>query len=179
MLEIPGKGRCYVYLAKYTYDPFSQSPNDNPEAEVSLAAGDYVLVWGNMDEVITFCHRWFFMLQVFYKFSLFLLYGQDGFYEGELLDGRKGLVPSNFIQRLQGEDLVEFHRAAVLGLQICGDDSSTTSLPRDLLGVSPNHPSHLRAGQHAAHQLASHPSQHQQPLHHPPLAANEPIDQGQ
>jgi hypothetical protein len=52
MLEIPGKGRCYVYLAKYTYDPFSQSPNDNPEAEVSLAAGDYVLVWGTMDEVI-------------------------------------------------------------------------------------------------------------------------------
>ena len=51
MLEIPGKGRCYVYLAKYTYDPFSQSPNDNPEAEVSLAAGDYVLVWGTMDEV--------------------------------------------------------------------------------------------------------------------------------
>lgn len=51
MLEIPGKGRCYVYLAKYTYDPFSQSPNDNPEAEVSLSAGDYVLVWGNMDEV--------------------------------------------------------------------------------------------------------------------------------
>lgn len=51
MLEIPGKGRCYVYLAKYTYDPFSQSPNENPEAEVSLAAGDYVLVWGNMDEV--------------------------------------------------------------------------------------------------------------------------------
>jgi RIMS-binding protein 2 len=52
MLEIPGKGRCYVYLAKYTYDPFTQSPNDNPEAEVSLAAGDYVLVWGTMDEVI-------------------------------------------------------------------------------------------------------------------------------
>lgn len=52
MLEIPGKGRCYVYLAKYTYEPFNQSPNDNPEAEVSLTAGDYVLVWGNMDEVL-------------------------------------------------------------------------------------------------------------------------------
>ena len=96
---------------RYTYDPFSQSPNENPEAELALTAGDYVLIWGNMDE--------------------------DGFYEGELLDGRKGLVPSNFIQRLQGEDLVEFHRAAVLGLQVCGDDSSTTSLPRDLLGTSP------------------------------------------
>ncbi|XP_046645489.1 uncharacterized protein LOC124336002 isoform X6 [Daphnia pulicaria] len=183
MLEIPGKGRCYVYLAKYTYDPFSQSPNDNPEAEVSLAAGDYVLVWGTMDE--------------------------DGFYEGELLDGRKGLVPSNFIQRLQGEDLVEFHRAAVLGLQICGDDSSTTSLPRDLLGVSPNHlasgvgggvGNSSRAGHPShpsIHQLPSHPQhqqQHQQLQqqqhqlqqqqqqqqglpHQQPIAANEPIDQ--
>lgn len=160
MLEIPGKGRCYVYLAKYTYDPFTQSPNDNPEAEVSLAAGDYVLVWGNMDE--------------------------DGFYEGELLDGRKGLVPSNFIQRLQGEDLVEFHRAAVLGLQICGDDSSTTSLPRDLLGVSPNnHPSSHLAGsnrpghQAPIHQLAAHHQQQQQQglPHQQPIRTNEPIDQ--
>ena len=46
---------------------------------------------------------------------------------------------------------MEFHRAVVLGL------------PR------PNHPSHLRAGQHAAHQMVSHASQNQQPLHHPPL----------
>lgn len=106
---------------------------------------------------------------------------QDGFYEGELLDGRKGLVPSNFIQRLQGEDLVEFHRAAVLGLQICGDDSSTTSLPRDLLGVSPNHPSsHLagRVGQHPIHQIPILP-QHQQQPHLQPIPANEPVDQGQ
>ncbi|KAI9559005.1 hypothetical protein GHT06_015794 [Daphnia sinensis] len=160
MLEIPGKGRCYVYLAKYTYDPFTQSPNDNPEAEVSLAAGDYVLVWGNMDE--------------------------DGFYEGELLDGRKGLVPSNFIQRLQGEDLVEFHRAAVLGVQICGDDSSTTSLPRDLLGVSPNnHPSsHLAGSNRPGHQAPIHqlPAHHQQQQqqglpHQQPIRTNEPIDQ--
>ena len=91
MLEIPGKGRCYVYLAKYTYDPFSQSPNDNPEAEVSLAAGDYVLVWGNMDEVITFCHRWFFMLQVFYKFSLFF-----ALWTGWVLRGRIAGRPEGF-----------------------------------------------------------------------------------
>jgi hypothetical protein len=113
------------------------------------------------------------------------------------------LVPSNFIQRLQGEDLVEFHRAAVLGLQICGDDSSTTSLPRDLLGVSPNHhhpasssttsSSHLAgnrtAGHPSIHQLPSHPHQQQLqqqqqqqqglPQHQQPIAANEPIDQGQ
>lgn len=105
-----------------------------------------------------------------------------------MLDGRKGLVPSNFIQRLQGEDLVEFHRAAVLGLQICGDDSSTTSLPRDLLGVSPNHhPSSHLAGsnrpghQHPIHQLPPHHQQQQQQglPHQQPIRTNEPIDQGQ
>ena len=31
MLEIPGKGRCYVYFARYTYDPLAQSLNDNPQ----------------------------------------------------------------------------------------------------------------------------------------------------
>ncbi|EFX63144.1 hypothetical protein DAPPUDRAFT_335885 [Daphnia pulex] len=187
MLEIPGKGRCYVYLAKYTYDPFTQSPNDNPEAEVSLASGDYILVWKTMDG--------------------------DGFYEGESLDGRKGLVPSNFIKRLQGEDLVKFNRAAVLGLQICGDDSSKTTSPRDLLGVSPNHKqssmsSHFegkwdyrnrrpmraydssRVGHPSINQLPSLPHQHlQQQLqqhqqqqilpHQQVITNNNPIEQGE
>ena len=52
MLDIPGKGRCFVYIARYSYDPFHQSPNENPESELSLNAGDYVLVWGIMDEVL-------------------------------------------------------------------------------------------------------------------------------
>ena len=64
MLEIPGKGRCYVYFARYTYDPLAQSLNDNPQSELYVSAGDYILVWGECDD--------------------------DGFYEGELLDGRKG-----------------------------------------------------------------------------------------
>ena len=42
---------------------------------------------------------------------------QDGYLEGELLDGRKGLVPSNLIERLSGEDLLEFHQSCVLGVQ--------------------------------------------------------------
>ena len=45
-----GKGRCYVYFARYTYDPISQSLNDNPESELYLTAGDYILVWGDCDE---------------------------------------------------------------------------------------------------------------------------------
>lgn len=134
---------------RYTYDPFSQSPNENPEAEISVTAGDYVLVWGNMDE--------------------------DGFFEGELLDGRKGLVPSNFVQRLQGEDLVEFHRAAVLGLQqVAGDDSSTTSLPRDLIHGLPGHGASPRSAAH--HQLSQSQHHSHHPHHHQSTA--EPIDQG-
>lgn len=27
---------------------------------------------------------------------------QDGFYDGELMDGRRGLVPSNFVQKVPG-----------------------------------------------------------------------------
>ncbi|XP_069684047.1 RIMS-binding protein 2 isoform X8 [Periplaneta americana] len=105
MLDVPGKGRCYVYIARYSYDPFQQSPNENPEAELAINAGDYLLVWGNMDE--------------------------DGFFDGELLDGRRGLVPSNFIQKLVGDDLLEFHQAVVQGLRD-GDDSGSTNIAHDL-----------------------------------------------
>ena len=49
---------------------------------------------------------------------MFMLKSQDGFFTGELLDGRKGLVPSNFLEKLDGDDLLEFHRTAVL-LQVC------------------------------------------------------------
>lgn len=81
---------------------------------------------------------------------------------------QKSLI-SNLIDFIQGDDLVEFHRAAVLGLQLCGDDSSTTSLPRELLGVSPN----MMATQTAAYfpnQQQQNPSQ---------VVPNEPPDQGQ
>jgi len=29
-------------------------------------------------------------------------FAQDGFFDGELMDGRRGLVPSNFIQKVPG-----------------------------------------------------------------------------
>ncbi len=68
-IEVPGKGWCFVYVSRYSYDPFQHSPNDSPEAELQVNAGDYILVWGDVDE--------------------------DGFFDAELLDGRRGLVPSN------------------------------------------------------------------------------------
>lgn len=35
-VEIPGKGWCFVYVARYSYDPFQHSPNDSPEAELQV-----------------------------------------------------------------------------------------------------------------------------------------------
>ncbi|XP_017879224.1 uncharacterized protein LOC108624439 isoform X3 [Ceratina calcarata] len=102
MLDIPGKGRCYVYIARFTYEPFQHSPNENPEAELPVQGGDYLLVWGQPDE--------------------------DGFLDAETLDGRRGLVPANFVQKLIGDDLLEFHQA-VLGLRDV-DDSASTNIPQ-------------------------------------------------
>ena len=43
-----------------------------------------------------------------------------------MLDGRKGIIPSNYIERLSGEDLLEFHRDVVMGL--AGDPSDPLSM---------------------------------------------------
>lgn len=40
-----------VYIARYSYDPVQHSPNDNPEIELAFQAGDYLYVFGEMDEV--------------------------------------------------------------------------------------------------------------------------------
>ncbi|XP_031331242.1 RIMS-binding protein 2 isoform X3 [Photinus pyralis] len=87
MLDIPGKGRCSVYIARFSYDP-------EPEAEEELAvqAGDYLLVWGEP-------------------------VGTAGYLDAETLDGRRGLVPSHFAQRLIGDDLLEFHQAVLTTLR--------------------------------------------------------------
>lgn len=51
---------------------------DGSEAELSICAGDYLLVWGNGEPA-------------------------GGYYDAELLDGRRGLVPASFVQRLIGK----------------------------------------------------------------------------
>lgn len=60
-----------------------------------------------------------------------MFFYQDGFFDGELLDGRRGLVPSNFVEKLIGDDLVDFHQSIVMGLRDC-DESISTSVPQDL-----------------------------------------------
>nr|XP_055025153.1 RIMS-binding protein 2 isoform X28 [Misgurnus anguillicaudatus] len=71
-------GKVRLCVARYNYNPYD-GPNEHPEAELPLVAGKYLYVYGTMDE--------------------------DGFYEGELLDGQQGLVPSNFVEFMQDEEL--------------------------------------------------------------------------
>jgi hypothetical protein len=52
------------------------------------------------------------------------------------LDGRRGLVPSNYITKLVGEDLVEFHQSMVLtgsGSNEVADEGWSTSIPQVFL----------------------------------------------
>ncbi|XP_032236492.2 peripheral-type benzodiazepine receptor-associated protein 1 isoform X2 [Nematostella vectensis] len=88
-LDVPDKGQTNpeeevegehlaVYIARYSYDPQQHSPNDAPQEELAFQAGDYLYIFGDVDE--------------------------DGFYVGELMDGQRGLVPSNFVEKVADED---------------------------------------------------------------------------
>ncbi|XP_041667741.1 RIMS-binding protein 2-like [Cheilinus undulatus] len=60
-------------VALFDYDPWESSPNPDSEIELGFRSGDIIYVLGEMD--------------------------QDGFYFGDL-HGRRGLVPSNYLQPL-------------------------------------------------------------------------------
>ncbi|XP_051533860.1 RIMS-binding protein 2-like isoform X3 [Myxocyprinus asiaticus] len=70
-------GQVRLCTARYSYNPYD-GPNEHPEAELPLVAGKYLYIYGDMDD--------------------------DGFYEGELLDGQRGLVPSNFVEFVQDKE---------------------------------------------------------------------------
>ncbi|XP_053311844.1 peripheral-type benzodiazepine receptor-associated protein 1 [Spea bombifrons] len=82
--EARAPAKLQVFLARYSYNPFD-GPNENPEAELPLTAGEYIYIYGDMDD--------------------------DGFFEGELMDGRRGLVPSNFVDRVSDDGLMAFQPA--------------------------------------------------------------------
>ena len=73
-----GGGEPSVFIVKYSYNPSEMSPNPNHEAELTLVAGDYIYVFGEMDG--------------------------DGFYHAQLTTGEEGLVPSNFIELVEQEE---------------------------------------------------------------------------
>ncbi|XP_062445856.1 RIMS-binding protein 2 isoform X10 [Rhea pennata] len=106
-------GKVHLCIARYSYNPFD-GPNENPEAELPLTAGKYLYVYGDMDE--------------------------DGFYEGELLDGQRGLVPSNFVDFVQDN---ETRLSSTLSSEQDQNfiNHSGPTLEGDLLEISP--PSHM------------------------------------
>ena len=73
-----------MYICKYSYSPLDNSPNDNPEIELPLVAGDYLFILSDCDE--------------------------DGFYYGETLEGKRGLIPSNFIVKVHNLDKETYHQ---------------------------------------------------------------------
>uniref|UniRef100_A0A3B3DYV2 RIMS-binding protein 2 n=1 Tax=Oryzias melastigma TaxID=30732 RepID=A0A3B3DYV2_ORYME len=74
--NIPQNHLIFMFFL-LSYNPYD-GPNEHPEAELPLVAGKYLYVYGEMDD--------------------------DGFYEGELLDGQRGLVPSNFVEFVQDKE---------------------------------------------------------------------------
>ncbi|XP_019521004.1 PREDICTED: RIMS-binding protein 3A-like [Hipposideros armiger] len=78
--EVPATAKLKIFLVRYNYNPF-EGPNEHPESELPLTAGDYIYIFGDMDE--------------------------DGFYEGELEDGRRGLVPSNMVEQIPDSDILD------------------------------------------------------------------------
>ncbi|XP_055009163.1 RIMS-binding protein 2 [Boleophthalmus pectinirostris] len=104
-------GQVRLCTARYSYNPYD-GPNEHPEAELPLVAGKYLYIYGNMDD--------------------------DGFYEGELLDGQRGLVPSNFVEFVQdkekpaagegGEDLGSLEHTSSLSLTAVDSSASQEGL---------------------------------------------------
>ncbi|XP_053176181.1 RIMS-binding protein 2-like [Scomber japonicus] len=71
--SIPDDAIVRRMVALFDYDPWENSPNMDSEEELGFSAGDIIYVLGEID--------------------------QDGFYYGDV-KGRRGLVPSNFLQPL-------------------------------------------------------------------------------
>ncbi|XP_015254501.1 PREDICTED: RIMS-binding protein 2-like isoform X3 [Cyprinodon variegatus] len=103
-------GQVRLCTARYSYNPYD-GPNEHPEAELPLVAGKYLYVYGDMDD--------------------------DGFYEGELLDGQRGLVPSNFVEFVQdkekiimegGEDVGPLERTSMALMTVDGGTSQDVLL---------------------------------------------------
>ncbi|XP_055358169.1 peripheral-type benzodiazepine receptor-associated protein 1 isoform X4 [Betta splendens] len=109
-----GAAKLQVFIARYSYNPYD-GPNDNPDMELPLTAGEYIYVYGDMDD--------------------------DGFYEGELMDGRRGLVPSNFVERVSDDDVMSAHHPET------GDASHNSLLDSSLHSASHQH--HLHTGSSA------------------------------
>uniref|UniRef100_A0A8C3XPV8 Peripheral-type benzodiazepine receptor-associated protein 1 n=1 Tax=Chelydra serpentina TaxID=8475 RepID=A0A8C3XPV8_CHESE len=133
--ESQGPAKLQVFLARYSYNPFD-GPNENPESELPLTAGEYIYIYGDMDE--------------------------DGFFEGELMDGRRGLVPSNFVERVSDDDLVTFLPPEV------NDLTQSSYHERSFVGASTSsgERSDHSADEASISPLPSRPEDQEEPVNH-------------
>uniref|UniRef100_A0A3Q1HJA1 RIMS-binding protein 2 n=1 Tax=Anabas testudineus TaxID=64144 RepID=A0A3Q1HJA1_ANATE len=120
-----GAAKLQVFIARYSYNPYD-GPNDNPEVELPLTAGEYIYVYGDMDD--------------------------DGFYEGELMDGRRGLVPSNFVERVSDDDVMSSHHPET------GDVSHNSLLDSSLHSASHQHHLHMGSSERTEAPATSSPA---------------------
>ncbi|XP_067350296.1 peripheral-type benzodiazepine receptor-associated protein 1-like isoform X4 [Channa argus] len=120
-----GAAKLQVFIARYSYNPYD-GPNDNPEVELPLTAGEYIYVYGDMDD--------------------------DGFYEGELMDGRRGLVPSNFVERVSDDDVMSAHHPET------GDMSHNSLLDSSLHSASHQHHLHMGSSERTEASAPSGPA---------------------
>ncbi|XP_026514299.1 peripheral-type benzodiazepine receptor-associated protein 1 isoform X5 [Terrapene carolina triunguis] len=130
-----GPANLQVFLARYSYNPFD-GPNENPESELPLTAGEYIYIYGDMDE--------------------------DGFFEGELMDGRRGLVPSNFVERVSDDDLMTFLPPEV------NDLTQSSCRERSFVGASTSsgERSDHSADEASVSPLPSRPEDQEEPVNH-------------
>ncbi|XP_050784848.1 peripheral-type benzodiazepine receptor-associated protein 1 isoform X11 [Gopherus flavomarginatus] len=133
--ESQGPAKLQVFLARYSYNPFN-GPNENPESELPLTAGEYIYIYGDMDE--------------------------DGFFEGELMDGRRGLVPSNFVERVSDDDLMTFLPPEV------NDLTQSSHHERSFVGASTSsgERSDHSADEASVSPLPSRPEDQEEPVNH-------------
>lgn len=74
----PQSGKLRTFIAQYSYEPFNGA-SQQPKLELPLTAGQYVYVFGQVDE--------------------------DGWYVGEQANGRRGFIPSNCVKEVSDGDL--------------------------------------------------------------------------
>ncbi|XP_052523107.1 uncharacterized protein LOC128072919 [Tympanuchus pallidicinctus] len=103
-LRSPGRVSPVVrrLLARHSYDPF-EGPNEDPESELPLTAGQHVYVFGDVDE--------------------------DGWFLGELTDGTRGLVPSSLVTEVSDDELDTTMPPELCGLLLDTDDCVDAKSP--------------------------------------------------
>lgn len=103
MVSTSDPSEVHIFQALYNYDPNQYSPNEQPSEELQLTSGDFVVVYGDMDE--------------------------DGFYYGESMEGQKGFIPSNFVRKLSENEKADFFKIINMDLL----DPQLNSNPKVLL----------------------------------------------